>query len=327
MIRLDAMVNIDITDKEKYRQLCMKDNTIPIFSQDWWLDAVAEDKWDVTIVESEGKIVASLPFLVHRRFGFKILTTPALTQSLGPWLKITAEKYSKKLAQEKKLIQQLYNRLPNHAEYNQNWHYKYKNWLPLYWLGYEQTTRYTYRIEDLASLDDVWDGLQENIRREIRKAEKRRIKVRTDLELGDFLNLNKKVFLRQGVQIPYSEFLVRKIHEAASSRNAVKTFIAVDDEGRHHSAVYIVWDENSAYYLLGGGDPDLRNSGATSLCMWEAIKFSSTVTKSFDFEGSMIEPIERFFRGYGAKQTAYSNIKKTNSASMKLLRFIQGLHN
>jgi hypothetical protein len=39
--------------------------------------------------------------------------------------------------------------------------------------------------------------------------------------------------------------------------------------------------------------------------MWEAIKFASTVTKRFDFEGSMIEPVERFFRAFGAKQTPY----------------------
>ena len=77
------------------------------------------------------------------------------------------------------------------------------------------------------------------------------------------------------------------------------------------SAIYIVWDANSAYYLLGGSDPNFRSSGANSLLLWEAIKFASGVTKRFDFEGSMIEPIERYFRGFGATQKPYLSISKT----------------
>lgn len=38
----------------------------------------------------------------------------------------------------------------------------------------------------------------------------------------------------------------------------------------------------------------LRNSGATSLLIWEVIKFASTVSKKFDLEGSKLEPVERF---------------------------------
>lgn len=86
-----------------------------------------------------------------------------------------------------------------------------------------------------------------------------------------------------------------------------------------HAAAYIIWDENSAYYLMGGGNPELRTSGATSLVMWEAIKFASDVTKHFDFEGSMLEPVERFFRAFGAEQVPYFQISRM-SRRMKLLR-------
>jgi len=73
---------------------------------------------------------------------------------------------------------------------------------------------------------------------------------------------------------------------------------------------------------MGGADSELRNSGATSLCMWEAIKHAATVTKRFDFEVSMIEPIERFFRAFGAILMPYFRITKTPS---RLLRARQAL--
>ena len=90
-------------------------------------------------------------------------------------------------------------------------------------------------------------------------------------------------------------------------------------------AAIIFWNPDSAYYLMGGRNPKLRSSGATSLCMWEAIQFSASVTKSFDFEGSMNEPVERFFRAFGAVQTLYFSIKKTPSRLIKIRRYMSDL--
>ena len=47
------------------------------------------------------------------------------------------------------------------------------------------------------------------------------------------------------------------------------------------------------YYLLEEAIL-IYHYGATSLLMYESIKFASTKVDCFDFEGSMIEPIERF---------------------------------
>lgn len=77
---------------------------------------------------------------------------------------------------------------------------------------------------------------------------------------------------------------------------------------------------------MGGGDPDLRNSGATSLCIWEAILFASTIVKKFDFEGSMIESIEKFFRAFGASQTPYFEIYKTPSKLIRTAFFLRDLY-
>ncbi|MCY1460607.1 Acetyltransferase (GNAT) domain protein [compost metagenome] len=127
------------------------------------------------------------------------------------------------------------------------------------------------------------------------------------------------------MKVPYSRDLVKRIDDACAERKRRAILIAEDPEGRRHAGVYIVWDQNSAYYIMGGGDPELRNSGATSLCMWEAIKLASTVTKAFDFEGSMLEPVERFFRGFGASQVPYFSITKTPSKLLKTYFFLQDL--
>ena len=313
-----------MSNKEKYRSFCEQEKTIPIFSQAWWLDSVCSDAWDVCLVENGEEILASMPYVIKKRHGFTLLLHPPLTQSLGPWLKLSQAKYSKMLSQQKDLMGALIEQLPKYDYFNENWHYSQTNWLPFYWKGFEQTTRYTYLIEDLSDIDSIWKGLQENIRREIRKAEnKSGVKVRTDLPIDDFIALNEMTFKRQGMAMPYSYSFVQSLAETAKQRNQCQWFIAQDNDGKNHAGVLIIWDDQSAYYLMGGGNPELRNSGATSLCMWQAIQFSSTVTKRFDFEGSMIEPIERFFRGFGAVQKPYFAISKTRS---KLLRLKELLH-
>jgi len=290
-----------------------------LFSQAWWLDALAGDgAWDVALVEKGGQVVASMPYVMRKRFGRIILGHPPLTQTLGPWIREVDGKQASRLARQKGLMQDLIAALPPYDHFSENWDFSQTNWLPFYWAGFTQTTRYTYRLSNLSDQQKLWDGLRENIRTDIRKAEGRfGLQVRNDLGVDDFLRLNIQTFERQGKILPYSKSLVARLDDACVEKNARRIFIAVDSQGRHHAGIYLVWDQKSAYYLMGGGDPELRKSGATSLCMWEAIKFASTVTKSFDFEGSMIEPIERFCRAFGAEQTPYFAVSHTPS---KLIR-------
>lgn len=312
---------------EQYRALCAEESSIPLFSQAWWLDATAgPGGWDVALVEKGGAIVASMPYVSRKRYGLTILGQPNLSQTLGPWLRETGSKLSTRLAQEKDWLQELIGQIPPFAHFIQNWQWQLTNWLPFYWAGFSQTTRYTYILHDLTDDQRLWQGFQENIRREIKKAGNRfNLQVRDDLSVDDFLVLNRMTFSRQGMDLPYTEAFVHSLDQACAARQARKILIAEDDQGRRHAGVYIVWDQNSAYYLMGGGDPELRNSGATSLCMWEAIKFAATVTQRFDFEGSMIEPVEKFFRAFGAQQTPYFSVRKTPSHILKTVHFLRNL--
>ena len=313
--------------KTLYREFCTNEKSIPIFSQAWWLDVTAgENDWDVVIVEKNGEVLAALPYVKKSRLWLTSLVQPPLTPTLGPWLSKSTAKYSKILGQQKDLMEKLMEQVPHFHHYQQNWHYSQSNWLPFFWKHFKQTTRYTYILPDLSNEGALWAALQENIRGDIRKALNRfRLRVRDDLNIAAFLKLNRLVFDRQGIRLPYSESLVNSLDSACAKRSVRKIFIAEDTQGRLHAGVYLIWDENSAYYLMGGGDPELRNSGATSLCMWEAIKFASTLTKRFDFEGSMLEPVERFFRAFGAVQTPYFSVSKTPSKLLKTFFFLKDL--
>jgi lipid II:glycine glycyltransferase (peptidoglycan interpeptide bridge formation enzyme) len=201
--------------------------------------------------------------------------------------------------------------------FRQNFHHASTNWLPWYWQGFEQTTRYTYVLEDLNREKDLWKGMKSNIRSDIRKAQNRfGLQVCSDLGPDVLLSVCQKTFQRQNRKGLLDQ-VVRSIYDTCEKRGSGRAFFALDEQDRVHAAAYLVWDERTAYYLLGGGDPELRNSGAHSLLMWEAIKHSATVSRTFDFEGSMVESVERFFRAFGARQTPYHTVTRMNSRWLK----------
>ena len=310
--------------KKKYSELC-DNECIPIFQQPFWLNATTGDSWDVAIVEKGGQIIGAMPYTITRRFGSLVyLGQPSLTQHLGPWIRPSTGKYAKQLGREKEVMQNLIDQLPTYHSFQQNWSYECQNWLPFFWRGFQQTTRYTYVLENLADLEIVFSEFQDKVRTDIRKAQGRNnLVVDSEAPLDDFIELNRKVFQRQSLDMVDDESFIQQLVEAAGQHQSVKWFVAYDDQQRAHAGVLIVWDEHSAYYLMGGGDPELRNSGATSLCMWEAIKFASTVTKKFDFEGSMIEPVERFFRGFGAVQKPYFSISHVPSRFLRVAKALK----
>ena len=280
-----------------------------IFQQPWWLDAVAPGQWGEVIARRGQEIAARLPFVHFKRFGLTHVVMPHLTQTLGPWIRPSTAKYARQLEQQKNLMNELIDGLPHFDYFSQNFHYSVKNCLPFYWKGFDQATFYTYVIDDLSDIESLWSGLMESTRREIKKAQMRfQLKLKSDLGIDAFLDINKLTFARQGKTPPYTRDFVIRLNEACEARKCRKILFAVDGAGNTHAAIYIIWDENSAYYLMGGADPKLRNSGASSYLIWEAIKFSATVTRKFDFEGSVIEPVERFFRGFGAVQKPYFSV-------------------
>ena len=96
--------------------------------------------------------------------------------------------------------------------------------------------------------------------------------------------------------------------------------------GKAIAVVYIVWDEKRSYYILGGYDVEESHHGASAIAMWEAIKFTKEELglNQFDFEGSMMQPVELFFRKFGGKLTPYYTVS-WSKPSVKLLRKVRSI--
>jgi lipid II:glycine glycyltransferase (peptidoglycan interpeptide bridge formation enzyme) len=178
-------------------------------------------------------------------------------------------------------------------------------------------------IEDLSNPGELFEDFKTNIKTDIRKAVKSGLRVIDTLSIEDFYAVHQKTFQRQSMEVSYDKNFVLNIEKTLGARNARKMFFAVDDRDRIHAAAYIVYDAHCAYYFMGGGDPELRSSGATSLVIGEAITFAATVSRKFNFEGSAVPAIERFFRAFGGSQKIYYIIHKSSTATRIALNILR----
>jgi hypothetical protein len=311
--------------KEVYRSLCRTEASIPVYSRDWWLDTVCgEDKWDVLVIEEKGNILAAMPlYLPHP----KVVSMPPYTQTMGVWFagETADTKYTTTLGKRQAICQLITGALKQYPSFLQNFHYKITDWLPFYWEGYRQTTRYTYLLQSIREPDHLWDNMSPNIRRNITKAkDKFRIEVKRDIPVDDFLQVYALSFKRQRRQPPHLDTLKRLIAKCRE-RGQGDLWGGYDPEGRLHAVAFLVWQESSACYLAGGGDPAFRESGAHSLVLWEGIKDVSRYTSLFDFEGSMLQGVERFFREFGAIQTPFFTISRNERSLVYRIRMKLGI--
>lgn len=311
-----------MTEKEEYCALCEVDKTVCVFMRPYWMNAVCgSENWDVLLHhDADGKVDAAWPYHFQKKGRKIVVLHPPETQIQGPWLRRDpAWSEEKRLSFEKEVLSALIDELEGKGvlSFYQQFPLDFTNWLPFYWKGFRQQTRYTYRINDISDPEVVLASFNRAKRKNINKAIKEGVEVKFDLPAKDFYENHKMTLALQHAAISYSFDDFVRMYDAAYANNAGRTIYAVDKDGNLHGALFNIWDSQVCYDLISTIDPRFRNSGSATLLVYEMIKFMSDKVKTYDFEGSMMEGVENSFRQFGTKQTPYFGISKDNSSPFK----------
>ncbi|MEL7020516.1 MAG: GNAT family N-acetyltransferase, partial [Bacteroidota bacterium] len=277
------------------------------FYWDWWLDAVCQyGRWEVALTRrKDGAITAVLPYYLTRMRGQLVNIMPMFTPVLGAWITYPPNmSRHRQYSYEKKTIEQLIAQLPTVTYSVQHFPYHYQNAQPLHWLGYRSSLRYSYVLPDLSDLSAVYGNFAGRLRSSLRKASEQ-VQVHRSDDVERLYAINRLTFERQRLSMPYTFAFVERLDRAVASRQQRTIYFATDSAGQTHAAIYVIWDAHTTYYLIGGGDPLLRKSGAMQLLVWEAIQDAAARGHSFDFEGSMLEQVAFSFQSFGATLTPY----------------------
>jgi transposase-like protein len=309
------------TKKNIYRQLCDK-KPIPLFMQAWWMDAVCgKHAWDVLMYERDGIIMAAWPLLIRKKFFYRYIIQPQLTQFNGVWIDYSQLKNEQEKHDfESEIMNYFRGKIEEMKVHyvDQNFHYSVTNLEGFVLHGFTKVPRVTYTIDNISNPQQVFERFSYAKKKHIKKAEGL-LQVDYNMSAEEFYAFQVACLKQKKQTILFSKQLFFSIYEAALQRNQALIISVKDKLGNVHAASFYVWDAHSSYYLISAIDKNYRSSGASTLMVWETIKYLSAKTKVFDFEGSMIEAVANSFKQFGTMPKTYYKLYKYNSWSFKLL--------
>lgn len=293
--------------KALYSEWVATQDSLPIFMQPWWMDAVCAGKeWDVILVHQNGRIIAAMPYLLRKRLGglLRFILMPPQTQINGVWME--------KGADEQYVADEIAKQIDalNIDYYYQ--HFPLRSPIPrlLGKHGFLVEERVTYRIDDLSDIETIVRHMSKNKTRQLKHAEELGLTIDWDVDAEQFYRLHKQLLEERGRHISYSrEFLLvleRKTHRLGQSQ----ILVVRNQAGEVCAGVYLVWDQKSMYYLIPFFNPALKDSGAGTLIALESMKLAKEKGLHFDFEGSMVRSIASHYRQMGGDPTIYCSVEK-----------------
>jgi hypothetical protein len=192
---------------------------------------------------------------------------------------------------------------------------------PYAWNDFEVMPRHTYLIQLEKPADELLAAMSPERRKNIRKAQGEGLNVSRTENVTRFLGLLMKTVERQNISLDCG--ILKQLLESKSLSSNRAMYIC-ETGGKDLAASLVVWDNNRSYYLIGGYDTDAAHQGAGTLNLWQAIIDAKERGNSiFDFEGSQLPEVERYFRGFGGELHTFFQLSRTSGLG-RLAKRIKG---
>lgn len=274
----------------------------------WYLDVVWPG-WKAIVVIEKDQILAALPFSISKKHGINYVFNPKFSQYVGIFFGAIEKKNATlTFALKKRLVKAIVEALPSEIKvFNIKFAPEFDYPLPFHWAGYELHTRFSYWLDNQTDKLSLFKKFEERTRTYINKA------VKSGLVVSSIPDIDAIVALaNERNSYPLEEALLKKLWTALRQQKKGIALEVRDATGRLHAGLIYQQFQHKIIHLFSAFDVELGNQGGMSLAIWKSIETAGLEVKIIDFEGSMLEPVENFFRGFGTRPVPYLEIKKNS---------------
>lgn len=302
-----------MSNKQQYH-LFASSVELPLFFQLHWLDA-SHFNWDAAYAELEG---CSAYWIYHyeQKSGLRFIRNAHLT----PYTGLIFVKQSNDQVINQQLVDSLINQLPAFDVLEIDLLPAIQS--PFNFGAMKMTKRRTNLIQ-LTEQHEIYDRFKASLKRQIRKADRSlNIVESDDIEL--FYKLHSLTFSKQQKEPAVSLDIYKSYWNCCKDSNCGRLFFIQDEQQRALATLILAFDNSTAYYLAGGSDAEFYNTGGMSRLMWHAIQESFLMKKQwFDFEGSMLPNVDRFFKNFSPEEIHYTHLQQVNSLMYKMYKLLK----
>lgn len=256
-----------------------------------YLDNMAAN-WDALIL-NDYEVV--MPLTWKKKYGFYYLYQPYFTACLGIFGKnITAE-----------TVEAFLQAVPSKFKY-WDFYLNHGNYFQLKQFALYERMNYVLNLQP--SYETLYNSFRENVKRNIRKAEKLNCEIKKDIPVTAVLELAKQQF-QHFANIEEKDFnhFENLYHHLYKQQQAV-TYGAYSNQQLVASCV-LFFSHNRLYYIFVGNHPNGKTIGASHALINAFIIDNAGKNLLLDFEGSDIRNLAFFYSSFGASEEKYVGIK------------------
>lgn len=285
-------------NKQKWDALLDHSPQSLIYANSWYLDSISPN-WDA-LIGGDYEAIFPLPWN-KKLLGIKRVLKPRLCQQLGL--------FSLEQQISTALLDDFLKSIPDHFKSidinlnEQNPCPQQNEWIT--------KKRINVLLPLFPSYSELYSNYSDHHKRNLKKSLQANLfpvnNMTTDQFISSFLEQNKakiKAFSNE------QKKNLRQLINKSIDSNAGMIRALSDDKGKLHSAVFLQKSKDRLYYLLPFSTAAGRQSAAMYNLMDQIFKEYAGSNKIFDFEGSSLPGVAKFYKGFGASETNYYQIIK-----------------
>jgi hypothetical protein len=278
-------------------------NSLP-YAYTWYLDALCT-KW-IGLVVGDYEFVMPLP--VGRKWGMLYVYQPLFCQQLGVF-------YRKRSDSVIELM--LNTALKKFVFVNLNVNFDNTIKKPI--RGLSKKKNLVLKLSGKHS--DIQKGYADNALRNIKKGQKAGLvfEVADNKSLEDFADfyVTNTAVKDDKFKSRHIEVLKRLVHQFLIN-DCGKLFLAKTTEGDICAGVIVIESGDRIIHLLPAADDYARQNGGMQYLVDAMLKNYESSDKVYDFEGSSVESIARFYEGFGAVNEPFFVLSKSPLKATRL---------
>ncbi|MGZ3921220.1 MAG: GNAT family N-acetyltransferase [Bacteroidia bacterium] len=295
---------------------------IGVFGSRKWLEVYDKRLTLVGIYKDEHQLIGGFYFMNTKKFGFTFLKLPPYTPHCGLFFTSQSTNRSSINNFSKEILTEVCSYISKEKSALTVLAFPSSiiDLQPFIWEKYKVVPNYTYRIELSKSLEDIKANFDSKNRNVINKAIKEDVVVEENKlgkkELYSFFN-NSLSTTDANI---YENELKNIFNHFCDPSNSFSMEARKSNELL--GIVFCVYDKNVCYYLLGGVNKNSGVQGVNNLLVLKSIEKAKALgCSTFDFEGSMLKGVEKFFRSFGPELIPYYTVNKGKLPIEMLLKF------
>lgn len=293
-----------------------------VFVSEKWLSIYGEQLQVVGIYKDEHQLIGGFCYLKIKKWGFDFIKLPPYT----PHCCLFFGSGSKNNAARSTSLKELMNEVCNYLEKEKSaltilaFPSQVVDLQPFIWQKYKVVPNYTYRIDLSPTIEEIQTHFDPKNRNAINKA----LKEEVELAYNSLSNEELYRFFKNHLKTAGANVYERELKGIFSefSENANSFSVQARKKNQLLGTVFCVVDKNTCYYLLGGVDKNSGVAGINNVLVLKSIEKARELgCRVFDFEGSMLKGVEKFFRSFGGELVPYYTVNKASLPLEMVLKF------